>query len=405
MNSSYKQANSGVIPRDWEEHAIGELLDFEGGSQPDKSLFSSMSKPGFVRLIQIRDYKSDKFATYVPRVLARRFCTKDDIMIGRYGPPIFQILRGLEGAYNVALIKAKPRREITASYAYHFLRNDRLFTFVEKLSQRSSGQTGIDLAELKRYPLPLPPTTAEQEAVTEALNDSDAAIASLKQLIAKKRHIKQGAVQQLLAGVRRLPGFEEKWRGATLGELAEIIRGRGLSKGQVSSSGVRPCILYGELFTKYGPVITTILSRTDSSEGLLSVHGDVLMPGSTTTIGSDLATASAVLSANVALGGDINVIRCAADAVDPTFLAYYLRHTKRDAIGEIAQGTTIHHLYGRHLKQLAVQLPPLSEQAAIGDILTDMDKEIALFEAKLTKARQLKRGMMQELLTGRIRLA
>jgi len=84
-------------------------------------------------------------------------------MIGRYGPPVFQILRGLEGAYNVALIKAKPKPVINATYAYYFLKQDKLFEFIEKLSQRSSGQTGVDLKELKAYPLPLPPTKANKK--------------------------------------------------------------------------------------------------------------------------------------------------------------------------------------------------------------------------------------------------
>ena len=168
--SGYKQTEVGVIPLDWEEHTIGELIEFEGGSQPDKSVFIASWKIGYVRLIQIRDYKTDKYETYVPTHLARRFCTERDIMSGRYGPPVFQILRGIAGAYNVALIKAKPRPSINDSYSYYYLKQDKLFAFIEKLSQRSSGQTGVDLKELRQYPLPLPPTKAEQEAIAEALS-------------------------------------------------------------------------------------------------------------------------------------------------------------------------------------------------------------------------------------------
>ncbi len=111
----YKRTEGGVIPDDWLEHSLGELIEFEGGSQPDKSVFRSSWKPGYVRLIQIRDYKSDRFETYIPAKLARRFCGETDIMIGRYGPPVFQILRGIDGAYNVALIKAKPLTPINSN--------------------------------------------------------------------------------------------------------------------------------------------------------------------------------------------------------------------------------------------------------------------------------------------------
>src|SRR5579863_5862668 len=102
LRPGHKRTEAGIIPLDWLDSTVGELIEFEGGSQPDKSVFSATWKPGFVRLIQIRDYKTNRFETYIPAHLARRFCTEEDIMIGRYGPPIFQILRGLAGAYNVA---------------------------------------------------------------------------------------------------------------------------------------------------------------------------------------------------------------------------------------------------------------------------------------------------------------
>ncbi|MDB4755590.1 hypothetical protein OAG19_02945, partial [Akkermansiaceae bacterium] len=89
----------------WQTKKFGEVCEIIGGSQPPKSNFISEPKDGYIRLIQVRDYKTDKYITYIPKDKARRFCTKTDLMIGRYGPPIFGIFRGLEGAYNVALMK------------------------------------------------------------------------------------------------------------------------------------------------------------------------------------------------------------------------------------------------------------------------------------------------------------
>ena len=124
-------------------------------------------------------------------------------MIGRYGPPIFQILKGLEGAYNVALIKAIPKG-INKLYAYYFLRQKVLFEFVEKLSQRSSGQTGVDLNQLKQYKFSLPPTIAEQKAIAAVLSDMDTEIEGLVNKKAKYQRIKQGMMQELLTGKTRL---------------------------------------------------------------------------------------------------------------------------------------------------------------------------------------------------------
>jgi len=190
---------------EWEERTtIGDLVTFVGGSQPPRDTFIFSSKPDYIRLLQIRDYKTEKYRTFIPKELARRYCDKNNIMIGRYGPPIFQILEGLEGAYNVALIKAIPSSKIDKEYLRYFLKQKKLFEFVEKLSQRSSGQTGVDLRELKNYLLPLPPTKEEQKAIANILSDIDDEIQSLKAKKAKYQSIKQGMMQQLLTGKIRL---------------------------------------------------------------------------------------------------------------------------------------------------------------------------------------------------------
>lgn len=95
-----------VNPKEWPVLAMGDVIEFRGGSQPPKETFVSEARPGYVRLVQIRDFKTDKYKTYIPEQLAKRSFEKDDVMIARYGPPVFQILRGLSGSYNVALMKA-----------------------------------------------------------------------------------------------------------------------------------------------------------------------------------------------------------------------------------------------------------------------------------------------------------
>ncbi|MBK6650146.1 MAG: hypothetical protein IPG42_10785 [Betaproteobacteria bacterium] len=142
-------------PKLWKEASLGATCDFVGGSQPPKSTFTYENGDCLVRLIQIRDYKSDRHTTYIPKNLARRFCNKTDVMIGRYGPPIFQILRGLEGAYNVALMKAVPRtKDIDLEYLYVFLRGDQLLKFIEAGSDRTAGQVvfGKSFSHLSNFP-------------------------------------------------------------------------------------------------------------------------------------------------------------------------------------------------------------------------------------------------------------
>ena len=147
----------------YDEYELNEVCTFVGGSQPPKSEFEYEESENNIRLIQIRDYKSDKHIVYIPKDKARRLCTKDDVMIGRYGPPIFQILRGIEGAYNVALMKAIPKENILNDYLFYFLKNRRIQNFVINKSSRAAGQSGVNKDALEPYIINLPPLETQKE--------------------------------------------------------------------------------------------------------------------------------------------------------------------------------------------------------------------------------------------------
>ena len=160
-------------------YKIDDIITFQGGSQPDKSHFEYEPTDDNIRLIQIRDYKSDKNITYIPKSLARRLCNAEDIMIGRYGPPIFQILKGIEGAYNVALMKAIPKQG-NREFIRAFLKQKCLLEYLESMSKRTAGQDGIQMDKLKAYPFPLPPIELQDEFA-----DKIEAIEKQKELIKK----------------------------------------------------------------------------------------------------------------------------------------------------------------------------------------------------------------------------
>lgn len=166
-----------VNPKGFPCYTVGEVIDFQGGSQPDKKYFEYEPAPDNIRLIQIRDYKNDKYITYIPKTMAKRFCTADDIMIGRYGPPIFQILRGIEGSFNVALMKATPKMG-NREFVRQFLKQDCLLEYLEGLSKRTAGQDGIQMDKLKAYPFPYPPIELQKQfaAFVEQTDKSKAVI-------------------------------------------------------------------------------------------------------------------------------------------------------------------------------------------------------------------------------------
>jgi len=199
LNAIFTQKGDG-----WTEKTLIDVCVFQGGSQPPKSVFSVEKKEGYVRLIQIRDYKSDKYIIHIPKKDARRFCQPDDIMIGRYGPPLFQILRGLEGAYNVALMKAIPNEEIISKdFLFYFLKNNRILNYVINSSSRTAGQTGINKATIEPYPIAFP--TLENQAIIvsqlqELKIETQRLEAIYRQKITALKELKQSILQKAFTG-------------------------------------------------------------------------------------------------------------------------------------------------------------------------------------------------------------
>jgi type I restriction enzyme S subunit len=170
----------------WVETTLGNVVEFVGGSQPPKSVFSKTQKADNIRLIQIRDYKSDKHIVFIPRAQARRFCNADDVMIGRYGPPLFQILRGIEGAYNVALMKAVPdEAKLSRDFLFYFLKHSAILQYVIYHSSRAAGQIGVTKETLEPYPIALP-SLAVQKTVVENIRELDTETQRLARLYERK---------------------------------------------------------------------------------------------------------------------------------------------------------------------------------------------------------------------------
>ena len=183
---------------------LGEVCDFIGGSQPPKSVFSKTQNADNIRLIQIRDYKSDKHIVYIPRAQARRFCNADDVMIGRYGPPLFQILRGLEGAYNVALMKAMPdESRLSRDFLFYFLKHSTILQYIIYHSERAAGQIGLTKETLEPYPIALP-SLADQRRIVETIVELETELHHLVSLYECKlvafHALKQSLLYQAFTG-------------------------------------------------------------------------------------------------------------------------------------------------------------------------------------------------------------
>ena len=194
----------------------------------------------------------------------------------------------------------------------------------------------------------------------------------------------------------RFPEFSGEWKETTLGKIAEITKGSGISKDQLSEQG-SPCILYGELYTKYkSEIINGVYSRTelDSSPLVKSKANDVIIPCSGETA-IDISTARCVLFNNILLGGDLNIIRLKYD--DGGFFAYQLNGARKKDIARVAQGVSVVHLYGENLKQIRVYYPNIDEQRKITHLLSLIDARIATQNKIIEDLKKLKSAISKHL--------
>ena len=196
----------------------------------------------------------------------------------------------------------------------------------------------------------------------------------------------------------RFPEFSGEWEETTLGKISEITKGSGISKDQLSEQG-SPCILYGELYTKYkSEVIGVVYSRTEleSSSLVKSKANDVIIPCSGETA-IDISTARCVPFNNILLGGDLNIIRLKHD--DGGFFAYQLNGARKKDIARVAQGVSVVHLYGENLKHIRVNHPVIEEQKKITRLLSLIDERIAIQNKIIEKLESLIKGLSQRLLS------
>lgn len=420
LSPGYKQTEVGIIPNEWDVVSIGSLIfDYRGGASLRPSDFTStgvkvlpkggVGRTGWLNVAEDEQkYCSPEYATSNYRNQVDETYT---IVVLRdlvpSGPSIGLTVRIrdretyilAQGVYGF-----KVNEKAIPGYLVH-LSNTNWYRKLANSIMVGSTQVHITNTAYKKALIPLPPLP-EQAAITEALSDADALIEALEQLIAKKRQVKQGAMQELLTGKRRLPGFSREWEWKTFGDV--------ISK---CFSGATPSRARPEYFQGHIRWITS----TELNYNVITDTVEKITPKAVRSANLKMLPKNTFLMAITGLEAEGTRGRCgivgepstsnqSCMALFPThellveyLFHYYVYAGDRLAL-EYCQGTKQQSYTAQTVKLLPIYLPPVPEQTAIAEILSDMDTEIAVLEGKLAKARQVKQGMMQELLTGRIRL-
>jgi type I restriction enzyme, S subunit len=391
VKPGYKLTEVGVIPEDWEVKCFAEIGNIKTGPFGTLLKASEYYAVEGVPLVSVRDIGEgkltfDEHTPLVPILIVRRMpeyvLNDGDIVFGRKGgvdrSAIVQkhqagCFLGSDG------IRIRPLKVYHALFIAYQLQRKEIQAWLLK---NSTGTTmpSMNQAILRRISLPIP-TKAEQEAIAEALNDADALIESLEQRITKKRQIKQGAMQELLTGKKRLPGFSGEWKVKKLGDVVKISKGQLITEKNaisgdipVIAGGKKPAYFHNKP-NRTGMTIT--VSASGASAGYVAFFDEPIFASDCSTISEGNGYSIEFIYSQLLL--------------------------KQEIIFKAQTGGAQPHIHAVDLMPIEIGFPSRFEQQAIARVFSDMDAEIDALEVKLGKVNQLKQGMMYILLTGKIR--
>ena len=411
----YKQTEVGVIPQDWEVKALGDIGD---------CLIGLTYSPNNVRdhgtlVLRSSNIQNGSLTfdnnVYVDAEIPERIVVQNgDILIcvrngsrrliGKCALLDNRVAGQTFGAFMSVF------RTPASAFVFHQFQSDLIKRQIDENIGATINQ--ITNANLNAFQIPLPSDPQERITIAAALSDVDALLAKLDQFIAKKRDLKQATMQQLLTGKKRLPGFSGEWEVKTLFDLAERKKemfddGDWIESEHITTEGIR-LIQTGNIGV--GGFIEKETRKFIYERSFTSLRckqlrmGDLLVcrladPAGRACVLPDIGEERIVTSV------DVTIFRPPYEIADRVFLANVFSTPEWfRAVSDRSGGTTHKRISRGALGRIAINLPPLPEQTAIAAILSDMDAELAALESRRDKTRALKQGMMQELLTGRIRL-
>lgn len=397
----YKKTEIGLIPEDWEIKKLGNDGKFFSGGTPNTSIreyyrgripfiTSSDLNQGVIKKVSLNI--SEKGLKHS----SAKMIKKGQLIVALYGATAGVVaISKINGAINQAVL-AIQSDSFDKKYLYYWFQNNRQY-ILNKYTQ--GGQPNLSAIIIKNFLLPLPPLS-EQQAIARVLSDVDGLIESLDRLINKKKMIKKGAMQQLLTGRQRLPGFTGKWVRKKLGEIADFKNGKTLEK-YITKNGKYYLITLDSLDIE-GKLKKEHL-RTNFNGNFLS-RGDLVMILSDVAHGNFLGLTDVIPEDNKYLINQrVAALKNVKDVL-PFYLSKYI-NIKQNYFKTMGQGSSQQNLNKKDVLNFEVFYPPtLEEQQAIAQILSDMDAEIEALEKKKEKYEMLKKGLMEQLLTGKIRL-
>jgi type I restriction enzyme S subunit len=420
VKPGYKQTEVGTIPGTWDVGLLGDLVD------PTRTIRYGIVQPGKRDsngryMVRGQDYSKGwvdpselfRVSPAVEEPFANARIRAGDVLITIVGASTGRIAvvpEWLDGA-NLTQTTARiaPRAEqVDGTYCSYVLASSIGSKQVANYL-KGAAQPGLNCGDIEKFLIPLPPLP-EQRAIAAALSDVDALLGGLDRLIAKKRDLKQAAMQQLLTGQTRLPGFSGAWEVKRLGEIGEISSAGVDKKLRRDEAPVR-LVNYLDVYHKdfiYSHNLTHWVTAPAHQLRRCAVKkGDVFFTP-TSELRNDIGLSAVAMEDIPDAAYSYHVARLRLhEPWDLRFRTYAFKtRAFLDQAETLCDGNGTRYVISQgKFRSMIVSVPPVAEQSAIAAVLSDMDAELAALEARRDKTRDLKQAMMQELLTGRTRLA
>ena len=437
IRSGYKQTEVGVIPEDWSLVKLEKLTSLIIDGTHHTPTYTSFGIP-FLRVTDIQgelDEVDFKFISEAEHASLIKRCKpeKGDLLLSKNGtigiPRIVTWDWDFSVFVSLALIKLK-KNLLEVEYLEQFFKSDFLNL---QLAQRAKQGTvtNLHLEEIRELLIPIPVNKKEQTAIANALSDVDALISELEKLIAKKQAIKTATMQQLLTGRTRLPQFAlredgtpkgtkpselgeipEDWAVKTYGEVFTFLSTSTNSRADLSEDGDFGYVHYGDIHTEWNNKLDLNKERLPRiSKSIVSsafvMGGDLIMADASEDyegIGKTVEVFN-VGEKQIVAGLHTFLLRDKEKVLADGFRGYlHSIPAVKSSFDRLATGMKVYGISKNNLSFVCIPVPSLEEQTAVATILSDMDEEIRALEQRLSKTRQIKQGMMQELLTGKTRL-
>lgn len=436
----YSKTEMGILPKEWKVYSIGELVENgiiekpldgnHGNIHPKSTDFVDDGIP-FIMANSvcegILDLKHCHFITKEKAEnLQKGFSITGDVLLTHKGTVgNVAIVGKISTPYimltpQVTYYRVKDKSRITNTFIRYYFESAKFQGVLQSLSGGGT-RAYIGITKQRQLPFILPPLP-EQKAIAQTLSDADAAIAGLDRLIIKKRNIKQGTMQQLLTGKKRLPGFgegygnkqteigeiPEDWNIVSYGENLSIISGFGFKKVEYKNDGVKLLRIDN---VSYGSVMWESIAYL--SQNTVEKYKNLVIEKNDILLALNRPITNGKLKIAIARNTDIPAILYQRvgkiiflnKTYNQKYAFYLLSDFIKKFVEESAVGSDQPFISTTNLKKYKIPLPPqIEEQKAIAQVLTDMDAEIEALEQKRDKYKAIKQGMMQELLTGRTRL-